>query len=79
MLLILTLFFIFKKDQIDLIDYDGHLKDIPNDDNRNFACKYLTPTTNLAVVKIDVDSDTEEKHFTCMLNESKQSSKIISM
>jgi hypothetical protein len=70
------MFVLFKQDHLDLIDFEGNLKEIPNKDVKNFAIAFLTPKTQFAPVKIDIDVNTDEKTLTCMLNESRQSGQI---
>jgi hypothetical protein len=66
------------KDAIDLIDFDGSLKEIPNQNSKDYAVQYLAPTTSFAVVKIELDPNTNEKRYICLLSESKLSGNMLS-
>jgi hypothetical protein len=65
-------------DLIDLIDFDGNLKEIPNANNKEYAIQYISPTTNYAIIKIENDPITNEKRYNALLAESKLSGNMIS-
>lgn len=60
-----------KDELIDLIDFDGNLKEIPNSNKKDYAIQFLAPTASYAVLKVDLDTNTNEKRYTPILNESK--------
>lgn len=60
-----------KDELIDLIDFDGNLKEIPNSNNKDYAIQYLAPTASYAVLKVDLDANTNEKRYIPFLNENK--------
>ena len=62
------------------MDFEGHLKSIPLTchSSKDFAIKFLTPASSYVAVKIETDPITDEKHFTCLLDESKQNGNILS-
>ncbi|RNA03030.1 hypothetical protein BpHYR1_006195 [Brachionus plicatilis] len=60
-----------KDELIDLIDFDGNLKEIPNLNNKDYAIQFLAPTVSYAVLKVDLDTNTNEKRYTPILNENK--------
>lgn len=60
-----------RDDVIDFIDFEGSVKDMPNLNNKDYAIQYLTPTTTYTVLKIELDLNTNDKRYVCLLNESK--------
>ena len=44
---------------------------MPNLNNKDFAIHFLTPTTNYAVLKIEIDQPTNEKRYVPLISESK--------
>lgn len=60
-----------KDELIDLIDFDGNLKEIPNLNNKDYGIQFLAPTASYAVLKVDLDTNTNEKRYTPILNENK--------
>ena len=69
--LLKRLIFFIIKDVIDFIDFEGSVKDMPNLNNKDYAIQYLTPTTTYTVLKIELDLNTNDKRYVCLLNESK--------
>lgn len=53
------------------MDFDGSIKEMPNLNNKDYAINFLTPTTNYTVLRIEFDSNTNEKRFVPLINESK--------
>lgn len=66
-----------KDEAIDLIDFDGNLKEIPNQSSKDYVVQFIAPTTSFAVVKIELDQQTNEKRYICLLNESKLSGNML--
>ncbi|CAF1064776.1 unnamed protein product, partial [Brachionus calyciflorus] len=66
-----------KDELIDLIDFDGNLREIPNLNNRDYAIQFLVPTVSYAVLKIDLDTNTNEKRYTPILNENRLTANMI--
>lgn len=63
------LLFNFYKDVIDLIDFDGVLREVPNGNNKDYAIQYLVPTGNYAVIRVETDQATNEKRYSAMLSD----------
>lgn len=58
-------------DQIDLIDFDGNLKEIPSANNRQYAIQFIVPTSTYIVLKIERDPDTNEKKYYPIISDNK--------
>jgi hypothetical protein len=67
-----------KDDTIDLIDYDGSLKEMPNQNNKDFALQFLNPTGNYVPIKIEIDLNTNEKRYLPLINEQKMTNSMTS-
>jgi hypothetical protein len=61
------------------MDYDGNLKDIPNFNNQDYGIQFVNPTLNYTVIKIEYDSNTNDKRFNCLLNDAKLNANMTSM
>jgi hypothetical protein len=67
-----------KEDLIDLIDFEGTLKEIPNYTSNEFAAQYLTITQTYVPLKIDLDTITNEKRYTSLYDETRLNATILS-
>lgn len=56
---------------VDFIDFEGAVKDMPNLNNKDYAIHYLQPTTTYTILKIELDANTNDKRYVCLLNESR--------
>lgn len=65
-----------RDDQIDLMDFEGNLKDIPTNSSKSYLISYIVPTSNYFILKIDKDQDTGEKKFYPMIIENKLNAMI---
>ena len=76
----MKLSFLLKKkiDSIDLMDFEGNLKDLPNSNNKDYAIQFISPSASYIVIKIEFDINTNEKKFTSLLNESKLNANMLS-
>lgn len=58
------------------MDFDGNLKEIPNLNNRDYGIQYLNPAQNYTVIKMELDGNSNEKKFICLLNDSKMNDRM---
>ena len=58
------------------MDFDGSLKEIPANNNKDYAIQYIVPTATYIIIKIERDQETNDKRYFPLLSENKLNTNI---
>ncbi len=59
-----------RDDQIDLMDFEGNLKEIPITSSKQYVIQFVVPTANYIVLKIDLEQNGDKRYYP-LIHESK--------